>query len=82
MEGQGLGKEQLLCDELDRKGIAMCALSEVRWKDKGEYQFGDYLFLKKNHVVKQCSLPSIGADLALTRADLICIRQCDFKQLF
>ena len=45
VEGQGLGKEQMLCDELERKGIALCALSEVRWKDKGEYQFGEYLFL-------------------------------------
>ena len=43
--GGGLGKEEMLCNELERKGISICALSEVRWAGQGEYKHGDYLFL-------------------------------------
>ena len=43
--GQGLGKEEMLCNELDRKKIKLAAISEHRWKGQGEYKHGDWTFL-------------------------------------
>jgi exonuclease III len=45
VHGEGLGKEQMLCDEMDRKGLAICAISETRWQGQGEFQCGEHLFL-------------------------------------
>ena len=43
--GEGLGKEEMLCRELDRKGIAICALSEVRWANEGIHKHGEHTFV-------------------------------------
>ena len=43
--GGGLGKEELLCRELERKQINLTAISEHRWHGQGEFRHGDYLYL-------------------------------------
>jgi len=43
--GGGLGKEELLCQELDRKRVDCTCISEHRWTGQGEKQHGEYTFL-------------------------------------
>ena len=43
--GEGLGKEEELCAELVRKNTGIMALSEVRWREYGEYKYSDHLIL-------------------------------------
>ena len=45
VEGQGLGKEEMLCMEIERKKLDLCAISEHRWRGYGEYKHGEHLFL-------------------------------------
>ena len=42
---KSLGKEEMLCKELDRKNIQCCGISEHRWSGQGEYSHGDHLFV-------------------------------------
>ena len=60
--GQGLGKENVICQELENKGIALCALSEVRWKGQGEYQYGDYTLV---YTGREDDLSQEGVAIAL-----------------
>ena len=39
----GLGEEGPICPELERKGIAVCALSQVMGKGFGDHKYGDYI---------------------------------------
>ena len=43
--GHGLGKEEMLCMELKRKNLELCAISEHRWKGFGELPHGEHLIL-------------------------------------